>query len=274
MVRLTLREWSAIPIEAGGILPGMSIGAIRSTSILHGNRSVPVPELFDLTHSDGPDDLLVDGPTGCVKRIGEKLASGSIRVAGDVGMHAGAMMTGGRLVIGGNAGDWLGAEMAGGTIDVLGDAGHGAGAGYRGCRRGMTGGTIHIRGSAGDELGAHLRRGIIRVDRSVGRFAGVDLIAGTIAIGGDAGEGLGLGMKRGTIIVAGRFPSHPALIAAGQFAPAYLRLLAQSLGNGLVSADTAWHLHRGDRNTGGRGEIWCPHPPLSIDAQSSPDFFS
>lgn len=261
MVRLTLREWSPIPIEAGGIMPGMSIDAIRSTSILHGNRSVPVHELFDLTVTDGPDDLLFDGPTGCVKRIGEKLSSGSIRVTADVGMHAGAMMTGGRLVIGGNAGDWLGAEMAGGTIDVLGHAGHCAGAGYRGCRRGMTGGTIHIHGSAGDELGAHLRRGVIRVDQSVGRFAGVNLIAGTITIGGDAGEGLGLGMKRGTIIVAGRFPSHPALIAAGHFAPAYLRLAAHSFDCGPTHTDSPWHLHRADRNTGGRGEIWSPYPP-------------
>jgi formylmethanofuran dehydrogenase subunit C len=263
MVTFALRSASAIPIEVEGLLPlrlvGLTLDAIRALPVVRGNRTVTAGELFDVTTSEADDGTVrFTGSTASLKRIGERMTAGTIVVAGDAGMHAGAYLAGGTLKIRGNAGDWLGAEMAGGAIVVAGDAGDGAGAGYRGCRRGMTGGTIAIHGNAGAELGAHLRRGTIVVHGDAGDYCGVNLIAGTIAVRGGVGRHAGVGMKRGTLLL-GRPPEpHPGLVRACTGRPAYLRYLERDLA---WPAAAEYQLWRGDRTAGGQGELWCPTDP-------------
>ncbi len=189
MLKLTCRTASKIPLEVEGIQPelveGLSIASIAKLPVQHGNRTEPLGEHFVVEEDRHRiADIRFAGDTSHVKRIGERMARGTIFVENSVGMHCGAYMTGGSIIVDMNAGDWLGAEMKGGTIEVRGNVGNHAGAAYRGSRKGMSGGTILIHGNTGDELGLLMRRGLIAVGGSGGAYCGASMIAGTIALMG------------------------------------------------------------------------------------------
>jgi formylmethanofuran dehydrogenase subunit C len=269
VVTLTLRHPSPIPVELDGITPDrlshLSLADIERLPILHGNRSIPLAELFRVdseSTSCTEPALCFRGTTTACKRIGAGMSAGEIVVEGDAGMHAGAGMSAGRIHIRGQASDWLGAEMTGGRIEVTGAAGHLVGAAYRGGLRGMNGGMIHIRGNAGDELGLRMRRGLIVVEGEVGEFAGAAMLAGTIIVRSRIGRCAGAGMKRGTLvsldpqmaIVCGFAPSC-------EYEPVYARLLERWLrGNGIILPELLgrWRCYRGDQLTGGLGELLIP----------------
>ncbi len=201
---LTVRTPSSIPLEVDSvrleIVRSQSLADVARTLVWRGNRQVELGEFFDIAGSAQDDEALVwRGDCSRVKLIGTHLASGSIRVEGDAGMHLGAEMKGGDILVEGNAGDWVGAEMHGGKIRVQGNAGHLIGAVYRGGRKGMTEGEILIHGNAGNEVGVCMRRGLIAIGGRAGDAAGAGMIAGTIFVFGEAGIRNGAGMKRGTI---------------------------------------------------------------------------
>lgn len=234
---LTLHTPSAIPLEVDAIVletvRAQSPGDVARTLIQHGNRDVPLGEFFHVSGSAADDYTLVwQGDLAKVKRIGERLSAGTVRVEGNAGMHLGAEMTGGEILVDGNVADWCGAEMHGGRIVVHGNAGHLAGAAYRGGLRGMTGGEILIHGDAGHETGYSLRRGTIAVAGCIGDFAGVRMLAGTILIGRTSGIRHGAGMKRGTIAfldTASGFDPLPTFRSTGPYRPIFLRLLLRQL---------------------------------------------
>lgn len=257
-----------IPVEAEVVRPdslaSLSLDAIARLPVLHGNRSVPLGDLFRIDPASDPTDGIVriDGPLAQVHRLGEGMNSGRLEVVGPVGMHTGAQMRGGEIVVEGDAGDWLGAEMHGGRIRVGGNAGHLVGSGYRGAIKGMKGGEILIDGSAGDEIGSVMRRGLIAVGGDCGVFAGPSMIAGTIVVFGTCGERPGFGLKRGSIVVMGDPPAIPTGFAFDcrrefVFVRLYLRHLRECGFPAATGFDAGGPFRRysGDRLGVGKGEF-------------------
>lgn len=208
-VRLRLRAANRIPLEAEVITPdrlaGLSAREIERLPVWYGNKVRPLAEHFEVRVEAGGDvpAVVVEGPTGRVKRLGERMSLGRLVIAGDAGMHAGAEMTGGELIVEGDADDWAGAQMAGGLLRVRGRAGNRLGSTYRGSKVGMTGGVIVVEGGAGHEVGGYMRRGLVVVLGDVEDLAGARMVAGTVLVLGRAGIRAGAGILRGTVAVAG-----------------------------------------------------------------------
>ena len=263
---LRYRATTHVPVEVEGVTPDRlrdkSLAEIERLEVYHGNRAVPLAELFEV--SGDPSDARVDleGDLGGVHFIGYGMTGGEVHVHGHAGRHVGGAMTGGRIVVDGDAGDWVGGELHGGLIRVAGRAGHLVGAAYRGSRRGMTGGTILIGGDVGNEVGAAMRRGLLVVGGSCGDVAGFSMIAGSIFVFGGCGLRTGAGMRRGTIGLFGPEPSRllPTFRRACRYRPTFLRLVFRELArlgfpvdHGLLDADLL--LYRGDLVALGKGEV-------------------
>lgn len=234
---LTLHTATPIPLEVDAIqlatVREQAADEALKTLVYRGNRQVELGEFFSATGSAAEDETLVwEGDCSKVKLIGTKLASGTVRVEGNAGMHLGAEMTGGEILCTGDAADWVGAEMHGGQIVVRGNAGHLIGAVYRGGTRGMTGGEILVHGNAGNEIGHTMRRGLIAIGGRAGDAVGVGMIAGSVFVFGEPGIRNGAGMKRGTI---GFFSAdHPIDILptfrlACSYRPVFLQLYLRRL---------------------------------------------
>ncbi|MFK7820952.1 MAG: formylmethanofuran dehydrogenase subunit C, partial [Planctomycetaceae bacterium] len=228
---LTPHTESSIPLEVDSVrledLRDSSEGDVSRTLIQRGNKQVQLGDFFKVTGSAADNAMVWEGDCSKIKLIGTCLSEGSVRVAGDAGMHLGAEMTGGEIVVEGNAADWVGAELHGGRIHILGNAGHLVGAAYRGGRRGMTGGEIVINGDAGNEIGHTLRRGLIAVGGRTGDALGFNMIAGTIILAGDDhGIRPGAGMRRGSIVYAGSNAPEvlPTFKSAGHHAGDFLSM--------------------------------------------------
>src|SRR5690348_4086181 len=118
-VTLRLKQTPTVPLEAEvlspDVLSGLSNDEIRSLTIYHGKRQLPIGEFFDV-EGERSEDVVIHGAMQKVRWIGRGMSKGSITVHGTVGMHLGAYMTGGRIEVHGNASDWIGAEMKNGLI--------------------------------------------------------------------------------------------------------------------------------------------------------------
>jgi formylmethanofuran dehydrogenase subunit C len=262
-LQLTYTAATTIPVEIEGLTPDAvrdkSLDEICRWEVFHGNRKVPLGEMFRV--EGDPSDLVweMHGDLAGVHWIGAQMREGSIHIHGPAGRHLGSEMRGGRIDVDGDAGDWVGGEMHGGLIHVRGRAGHLVGAAYRGSRRGMTGGTILIDGDAGNEIGHTMRRGLIAIGGAAGDMLAFNMLAGTVLVFGDAGIRPGAGMRRGTVGLIG--PTRPQLLPtfrhACRYEPIALRLLFRSLARQdfphepVESIDT----YNGDLLDGGRGEI-------------------
>jgi formylmethanofuran dehydrogenase subunit C len=234
MLRLVMRGAGPIPIEADAIAPdrlaAMTPAQIASLTLYHGNREVPLGDIFRSEGDAADGNVVIEGDCACVKSLGRGMAAGTLIVRGPAGMHAGAGMVGGRLEVHGDAGDWLGAEMRSGFITVRGRAGDLVGAAYRGASKGMRGGVILIDGDAGDEAGANMRRGLIAVGGRCGEFTGASMIAGSIFAFGGVGLRPGSGMKRGSIVVlGGMLESPPTFRRGGDFDPVFVEIYLRQL---------------------------------------------
>jgi formylmethanofuran dehydrogenase subunit C len=258
---------SSLPVEVDGISPDRlrekTLAEIERLEVLHGNRRVPLAELFRASGdpSDGRVDL--EGDLRGVHNIGVGMTGGEIVVHGDAGRHLGAGMSGGTIHVQGYAGDWIGAEMKGGLIRVDGAVGDHAGAAYPGSRRGMTDGSILVDGAAGDGVGRSLRRGLIAIGGSCGEHPGFGMIAGTILVFGACGGPVGAEMRRGTIGLFGPGPPRlpTTLRRAGRFRPLFLRLIERhlkSLGFATIRrlSEGELSLYHGDPLSLGKGEVW------------------
>ncbi len=258
---------TTVPVEIEGIIPERlrekSPAEIERLEIFHGNRKLPLAEMFAVSGDPADGRIDFEGNLTGVHYIGYGMSTGEIHVHGNAGRHLGGEMTGGRIVVDGGAGDWVGGEMHGGTIQVSGSAGHLIGAAYRGSKRGMTGGIIIIGGDVGTEIGAAMRRGILAVGGSCGDAAGFNMIAGTILVFGTCGIRVGAGMRRGTIGLLGPDPPTmlPTFRKAGPFRPLFLQLLFRELAGlgfrpGRVALESELLLYHGDLVTLGKGEVW------------------
>ncbi len=273
-VILSLKQTPEVPVEAESLLPanvaGKDLTEIGRLPLLVGKKWETVADWFEVSFAaaqgtnaetvDAPADLMIQGDLTRFKRLGEGMASGTMRVIGPVGFHAGARMTGGQLTIVGDAADFLGSHMSGGTIIVRGNVGHYTAAAYRGFSRGMKGGTIIISGSAGQMLGARMRRGLIYVRGDSGDVTGYNMKAGTIVVGGTPGVRVGARMVRGTVMLLGQStPLLPTFSYDCTYQPVFWAMLHRQLTDwGFAppaDATSSFQHFSGDVNEGGQGEV-------------------
>jgi formylmethanofuran dehydrogenase subunit C len=258
---------SSLPVDLEGITPDRlrdkSHSEIGRIAVFHGNRRVPLGELFRLSGDSADGRIVLEGDLGGVHHLGASMSGGEIVALGDVGRHVGAGMTGGVINVAGGAGDWVGAEMKGGVIHVGGSAGDHAGAAYPGSKRGMTEGVILIDGAAGDGVGRSMRRGLMAIGGPCGVNTGFGMIAGTILLFGACGGTIGAEMRRGTIGLLGPEPPRllPTFRRAGRFRPLFLGLIDRELqrlgfshGRGMSGSELT--LYHGDLLSLGKGEVW------------------
>ncbi len=267
---LTYRGETSIPVEIEGLIPAWaadkSLAEIEKFEIFHGNRRLPLAEMFDVTGDATDAHLVFEGNLEGVHWIGAHMASGRIDIRGNGGRHIGSDLRGGEIHVEGHAGDWLGAEMRRGSIQVRGNAGDLVGAAYRGSPRGMTGGTIVVAGQAGHEIGCSMRRGLIAIGGSAGNFLGFSMIAGTVLVLGESGLRPGAGMRRGMLGLFGDRP--PALLPTFRFTathrPQIMSVLLRTIRSQGLAVDEAllaseFDFYQGDMLTVGRGEIVLRH---------------
>lgn len=267
---LTLRDGarSPIPVEADAIAPdrlrSMERAAIERLMLQHGNRTLPLAELFTVRGSPS-DEVRVEGDLAGVKGLGSGMEGGRLIIDGDAGMHVGAQMRGGSIEVRGSAGDWAGAEMSGGLLRVRGHAGNRAGSAYRGSKFGMRGGVILIDGDAGHEVGGYMRRGLIAVRGDVQDHAGARMAAGTLFLFGRTGARAGGGMSRGTLVCYRAPEMLPTFRAAGVCEPLFVTIFVRALAARGFAVEGAgavrrFQRYRGDLAELGRGEILAAEP--------------
>ncbi len=267
MIKLTLREQPDVPLETEALSPDIlatrSHDEIRALPIFWGRRQCRLDDFFDV-EGEASEEIEIHGDARKVKRIGQGMTRGHIRIVGNVGMHLGAFMKGGSIEVSGNASDWIGVEMAGGHIHIRGNAGGQIGSTYRGGLTGMRGGTILVEGSAGLEVGMRMKRGTIAIKGAAKDFAGLEMKGGTILLGG-AELRTGAWMNRGTIISLTPIPLLPTFSYACCYNPTFVRLFSkqfQPLGFSIPHAATegAYLRYSGDAAIPGKGEIliWQP----------------
>ena len=269
-LKLSYHGTTAVPVEIEGLTPDWacdkSLAEIEQFVIFHGNRRIPLAEMFRITGDARDKQFEFEGNLAGVHWIGAQMATGRIHIHGPAGRHIGSEMSGGEIQVHGNSGGWVGAEMHGGFIHVHGNAGHLVGAAYRGSPKGMTGGTIIIDGNAGNEIGLTMRRGLIAVGGATGDMIGFNMIAGTVLAFGECGIRPGAGMRRGTIGLFG--PNPPPLLPsfryASTFQPQVVSVLLRSLRSKGMKLDESlltaeFDFYQGDLVSVGRGEILFRH---------------
>lgn len=258
-----------VPVEIEGLTPdwaaGKSLAEVERFEIFHGNRRIPLAEMFTVSGDASDGHMEFCGDLSGVHWIGAHMKTGVVRIQGPAGRHVGSQMGGGEIIVEGNAGGWVGAEMRKGLIHVKGNAGHLTGAAYRGSVKGMTGGTILVDGDAGNEIGLSMRRGLIAIGGAAGDMLGFNMIAGTVAVFGTCGIRPGAGMRRGTLALFG--PNPPQLLPTFRYATTYrapavalmMKVLSEKgfrFNDALVKSEYA--LYHGDLVSIGRGEILIP----------------
>ena len=266
MLTLRYKADTTVPVEVEGLTPsavrGLSIAELQRFDLFHGNRKVPLAELFEISGDPADARMEFEGDLAGVHWIGAQMSEGEIHVRGNAGRHVGSEMTGGVIHVHGNASDWVGGEMHGGLIHVHGNAGHLVGSAYRGSAKGMTAGVILIDGSAGNEVGLTMRRGLLAVGGECGDFVGANLIAGTVLVFGPCGNRPAAAMRRGTVGLFGANP--PSLLVSFRKScvcqPTFLRLILrhlESLGFAVPSEcyNANYGIYHGDHVAVGRGEI-------------------
>jgi len=256
-----------LSLDLTGIVPdrftGLSLEAIRRLPIRADERPISLGAIFHVEGDTRDDVIECHGDFSRVHGVAAGMASGTMRVTGNVGRHAGEGMTGGRLEVAGNAGDWLACEMTGGQITVHGSAGDNVGGALPGSDHGLRGGVVIVHGDVGQVVGQRMRRGIVAVGGNCGEAAAFEMRAGTVVVAGRVGVHPGLGMGRGSLVSLTVHPTIPATFQRGQaWTPPFLGVLLASLGRAgfspAFSRPARWRQWHGDLLAGGRGEILCP----------------
>lgn len=210
-IKLTYFGETSVPVEVEGLTPDWACDKSRAEierfEVFHGNRKIPLAELFSVTGDAGDRRFDFEGDLAGVHWIGAHMRTGQIHVHGPAGRHVGSEMRDGEIHVVGDAAGWVGCEMRGGLIHIKGNAGHLVGAAYRGSAQGMRGGTIIVEGNAGHEIGLLMKSGLIAIGGHAGDMIGFNKSAGAIVVLGDAGIRPGAGMRGGTIVLLGPRPS-------------------------------------------------------------------
>jgi formylmethanofuran dehydrogenase subunit C len=269
-ITLTYLGKTSVPVEIEGLTPdwasGKSLTDIERFEIFHGNRKVPLAEMFSVTGDAGDKRFDFEGNLSGVHWIGAHMRTGQIYIHGPAGRHLGSELRGGEIHVEGAAGGWVGCEMRGGFIHVQGDAGHLVGAAYRGSAQGMRGGVIVVDGNAGNEIGLSMQQGTIAIGGEAGDMIGFNMTDGTILVFSDAGIRAGAGMHGGTIGLLG--PTPPPILPSFRFdrmaKPEKLVAVLRDLhGTGLRSEESLLpaevDVYVGDLVADGIGEIYLRH---------------
>ena len=265
-LKLVYHGQTSVPVEIEGLTPDWacdkSLLEIERFEIFHGNRKLPLAEMFRVTGDASDKNFEIEGELSGVHWIGAKMTSGQIRISGSAGRHVGSEMSGGQILVEGNTSGWVGVEMHGGFIHVRGNSGHLTGAAYRGSVKGMTGGMIFVDGNAGNEVGLSMRRGLIAIGGSAGDMLGFNMIAGTVLVFGECGIRPGAGMRRGTLGLFG--PNPPMLLPScrytSTFRPQIVPVMLRTIQNKGFRVDESllnaeFDLYQGDLVSLGRGEV-------------------
>lgn len=279
-LKLTYFGETTVPVEIEGLTPDWaadkSLAEIERFEIFHGNRKIPLAEMFRVSGDAGDKHFEFEGNLWGVHWIGAHMSSGRIDVHGPAGRHVGSDMHGGEIHVNGDSRGWTGAEMTNGFIHVHGNTGHLLGAAYRGSTKGMSGGTILVDGNAGNEIGLTMRRGLIAVGGSTGDVIGFNMIAGTVIAFGETGIRHGAGMRRGTIALLG--PNPPTLLPSFRFAatqrPTIMGILLREVrAKGLKFDESllgeSFDFYQGDLVSEGKGEIVFRHDSKRHAAKSN-----
>lgn len=198
------------PIEADCIKPEEFMGKnhreIAGLLLFRSFARLKIGDLFEVEKSGEASEeiILIEGDVSIIKRIGQHMSKGEIRISGDVGMYAGAFMSGGKITIGGNAGTRAGQQMSGGELVIKGNAECYLGANVIGNWIGMTGGRIKVGGNVGEGVGEWMNGGLIEIKGNAGSFLGAHMQGGTIIVQGDVGNRTGAQMVGGNIVVMGK----------------------------------------------------------------------
>jgi formylmethanofuran dehydrogenase subunit C len=269
-IKLTYRGETSVPVEIEGLTPDWacdkSLAEIERFEIFHGNRKIPLAEMFTVSGDAADKRLDFEGNLSGVHWIGAHMRTGQVYVHGAAGRHVGSEMRGGEIRVEGDAGGWAGCEMRGGLIHVQGNAGHLVGAAYRGSAKGMMGGTILVAGDAGNEIGLSMQQGTIAIGGAAGDMLGFNMTDGTVFVLGDCGIRAGAGMHGGTIALLG--PTPPPVLPSFRFDrttnPAKLVLTLRDLNDAGLQFDAArlpaeTDVYVGDQVADGNGEIYLRH---------------
>jgi formylmethanofuran dehydrogenase subunit C len=261
---------TSLPVEIEGLTPDWaldkSLSEIEWFEIFHGNRKLPLAEMFSVTGDAGDKRFDFEGNLAGVHWIGAHMRDGQIHVHGPAGRHVGSELRGGEIHVEGDAGDWCGCEMRSGTIRIHGNAGNQLGAAYRGSAQGMRGGTIIVDGDGGHEVGLLMRKGLIAIGGHAGDMTGFNMTEGTIIVFGNAGIRPGAGMHAGTIAILG--PTSTPILPSFRFdRTTPIELLHQMIGDlrnrGLQIPEsclpTEIGVYVGDLLAEGAGAIYLRH---------------
>lgn len=237
-------------------------GGIARLHLQHGNRRVPLGDLFGVKALDEPGLIAIQGATDRFDHLGQGMAEGVLRIEGDAGDYLGQDMAGGRIELAGRAGRYVGTGMSGGIIRIGGDAGDFAAAALPGGRLGMKGGALLVAGRLGARAGDRMRRGVVAAGGGAGAYLGARMIGGTFVVAGPCGPHAGFAMRRGSLVL----DTPPERLLAtfsdgGVHELPWLELLAREL-RALGVAGTGFLLRRrrlnGCASTGGKGEMLIP----------------
>ena len=90
-----------------------ALAEIERLEIHHGNRTIPLAELFIVSGDPSDGRIDFEGDLSGVHFIGHGMTGGEIHVHGNAGRHLGGQMSGGTIRVEGNAGDWVGGRCVG-----------------------------------------------------------------------------------------------------------------------------------------------------------------
>jgi formylmethanofuran dehydrogenase subunit C len=269
-IKLIYRGQTPIPVEIEGLTPDWacdkSLAEIERFDIFHGNRKIPLAEMFSVSGDAGDKRFDFEGDLSGVHWIGAHMRGGHVHVHGPAGRHIGSEMRGGEIHVEGDAGGWVGCEMRAGLINVHGSAGHLVGAAYRGSAKGMLGGTILVDGNAGNEIGLSMQQGVIAIGGQAGDMLGFNMADGAIIVVGEAGIRAGAGMRGGTIALLG--PTPPPVLPSFRFdrrspPERVLQLLREQRDKGLPLDESLLpaevDVYVGDLVAEGAGELHLRH---------------
>src|SRR5271168_1429344 len=106
-LKLDYRGETSVPVEIEGMTPDWacdkSLAEIERFEIFHGNRKLPLAEMFRVAGDASDKQFEFDGNLTGVHWIGAQMSSGQIHVQGSAGRHVGSEMSGGEIHVHGDS---------------------------------------------------------------------------------------------------------------------------------------------------------------------------
>ena len=253
MILTPLRQFQ-FPVIAECINPdvfqGKSMNEIAALEVWEGNRKKNLGDLFKIQEDPAETpNIILNGESSQVRRVGIGMKNGEIEIYGNVGMHVGEKMEGGKITVRGNAAGWAGSDMKGGLIEVLGNAADYLASPYRGSSGGMSKGKIIVHGNAGSDVAVFMKGGLIKIHGSTGPFLGFRMRGGTIHVEKNVGRRVAACMTGGKIVVSGTLEDIPPTFTIDAIKPK-VKIEEGDKANG------PFYVFLGDRAEEGKGKLF------------------